>query len=86
MSGSETQVVPMPSRTGEAENVPDELRADITADDLAAAWGVDRTKVYRIPPEDLPYYKLGPQTRRYRPQDVRAYLERQRHDSEQGGE
>ena len=45
----------------------------ITADKLARRWSVHRDTVYKMPTADLPYMKLGPNTRRYRMEDVEAY-------------
>jgi excisionase family DNA binding protein len=45
-----------------------------TVDDLAARLRVDRATVYRLP---IPYVVVGSR-RRYRPEDVDAYLEARR--------
>lgn len=45
----------------------------ITAEELAKRWSVHRDTVYKMPTADLPYMKLGPNTRRYRMEDVEAY-------------
>lgn len=45
----------------------------VTAKEIAERWRVHRDTIYRIPDTDLPYLKLGPQTRRYRWEDVLRY-------------
>ena len=50
----------------------------VTADDVAAYLGVDRATVYRIAGcvDGLPVVEVAPRVRRFRPEDVRAYLAR----------
>ena len=45
----------------------------ITAEELAKRWAMHRDTVYKVPTAELPYMKLGPNTRRYRIADVEAY-------------
>ena len=45
----------------------------ITAEELARRWSMHRDTVYKVPTSELPYMKLGPNTRRYRIADVEAY-------------
>ena len=45
----------------------------ITAEELAKRWSMHRDTIYKVPTSELPYMKLGPNTRRYRIADVEAY-------------
>ncbi len=44
----------------------------ITAEELATRWSMHRDTIYKVPTTELPYMKLGPNTRRYRITDVEA--------------
>jgi excisionase family DNA binding protein len=48
----------------------------VTADDVAAYLGVDRATVYRLAgrPGGIAVVEVAPRVRRFRPEDVRAYL------------
>ena len=48
----------------------------VTAADIAERWSVSRDSVYRVPPHELPFLKLGRGTRRYRWADVLAFERR----------
>ena len=49
----------------------------LKSSDLAARWGVDVDTVTALPRAELPYLEFGKsKTRRYNPDDVRAYEER----------
>ncbi len=63
-----SDVIPMPRRQPQDDTL-------VTAAEIAERWAVHRDTIYRIPPNELPYLKLGPNTRRYRWEDVKAYEE-----------
>lgn len=59
-------IVPMPERRPGGERL-------LSAAEIAERWGMSRDTIYRIPPDNLPFVKLGARTRRYRLRDVVAY-------------
>lgn len=58
-----------------------EVKPYLKVAEAAAAMGLSVSAVKRIPPADLPYTRVASRgDRRYRPEDVRAYLEARRVD------
>jgi hypothetical protein len=56
---------------------PSLYRLVLTSSEAAARIGVHPNTVKRIPPDELPYYRVGARgDRRYRYTDVIAYIER----------
>ena len=56
----------MPRRAWEEDTL-------VTADEIAVRWKVHGDTVYRLPPQRVPYVRLGPGRRRSRWADVLAY-------------
>ena len=55
----------------------------MAAEDVAAFLAVDRATVYRLAgaPDGLPVVEIAPRVRRFRPEDVRAFIARRTRDT-----
>lgn len=58
----------------------------MAAEDVAAFLAVDRATVYRLAgaPDGLPVVEIAPRVRRFRPEDVRAFVARRTHSAAPG--